>query len=571
MSLRRSAPLILLFAGCHDRIAGPVAPIDRVVSITAVSVVDQTGMVGAAVPSAPTVVVRDASGNPVAGVQVLFDGAVTTTAPFTDSDGIATSAWVLPNKPGSYTVVAHTGKLAPVRFSAAAVVGPPAYMYATAPLDRAVLPGVVLADSVTVYVTDYVDNRLPGVTVTFEIDGPPGATIEHASAVTNEFGVADPGAWTLGTTLGVYTLTARAAGVLYPPTVHARVYEPFEVSTVAAGADATCANALSGVTYCWGGGFALPARIQGDERYVSLTVGTGFACGLTAAGAAFCWGRDVADSNSTQGSVISGLPHRVGEDLLFRRISAGATLVCGIGVDGQTYCWGQNAYGQLGNGNTVASAVPHAVAGGYMFVELTVGNSHACGVTTSGETYCWGANDAQQLGAASTERCDVVYDDYYYTPIVVHTPCSTVPLRVSAVPALTGVSAADATCGLSTDGDAFCWGRSHGAERVSSTVRFANIAVTRQIVSRATPTSTVVTFASMCGTTTSGAVFCGDDNTLVPVAPNLSFSAVVAGVSHQCGVIRDGALVYCWGVNGAGELGDGTLLPTNVPTPVVAP
>ncbi|MGE5730317.1 MAG: hypothetical protein ACM37U_00145, partial [Gemmatimonas sp.] len=76
---------------------------------------------------------------------------------------------------------------------------------------------------------------------------------------------------------------------------------------------------------------------------------------------------------------------------------------------------------------------------------------------------------------------------------------------------------------------------------------------------------------SMCGVTTSGALYCAQDSGLVAMAPGLSFSTVVAGPRHQCGVLRDSGAAYCWGENSVGELGNGTLTTTHVPTPVVAP
>lgn len=564
------APLVLLVVGCHDRIAGPDSPIDRAASLTAISVVDQTSMVGATVASPPTVIVRDATGRPVTGVRVSFDGAVTATA-VTGPDGTAVLQWILPRKPGSYDVVASVGKLASISFRATAVVGPPAYISITTPVDRAVVPGAVLAESVAAAVTDYVGNALPGVTVTFEAAGPAGSSIEHASAVTNEMGIASPGSWTLGTAVGVYTLTARADGVPYLSTVSARVYEPFKASTIAAGAAATCANDLSGATYCWGEGFALPTRKQADEPFVTLTVGNGFACGLTAGGAAFCWGNDPTDTTFGRGSTISGAPHRIGGELVFRLISAGDGLVCGVSMDGRGYCWGGNSYGELGNGTTLPSLVPTAIAGTHDFVALSAGSGHACGVTSNGETYCWGRNDAGQLGSSSSGTCDVVIeDDYYYGAYIEHTPCSSVPLRVSEVPALASVSAGDGTCGLTGDGQAFCWGRSSAVHLVSSTLRFTSISRTQQIASEPPP-ATTVREASMCGATASGAVYCGDADGLVTVATNLPLSTIVAGRSHQCGIARDTGLAYCWGGNADAALGNGSRTTTSVPTPVAAP
>jgi hypothetical protein len=120
-------------------------------------------------------------------------------------------------------------------------------------------PGVFVAEPPAVMVTDYVNNPLAGVAVVFETGGPPGGAVEHTSVVTNQLGIASPGAWTVGTAFGVYTLTARVDGVPNPPTMKVHVYEPFVVSTIAAGANATCANALSGATYCWGDNFAVPS------------------------------------------------------------------------------------------------------------------------------------------------------------------------------------------------------------------------------------------------------------------------------------------------------------------------
>jgi alpha-tubulin suppressor-like RCC1 family protein len=420
-------------------------------------------------------------------------------------------------------------------------------------------------------VTDYVNNPLAGVNVSFEMGGPLGGTIEHASVVTNDSGIASPGVWTLGTAIGVYTLTAHVDGVASTPMMSAHVYEPLVASTIAAGASVTCANALSGITYCWGDAQAFPTRVPGDARFVSLTVGTGYACGLTAAGAAFCWGRDITSADAEPGSAILSVPRRIGGDSLFRLISAGETAACGLSMDGRAYCWGENTYGQLGNGTTDGSAVPTSVAGDHTFTTLATGVSHACGATAEGETYCWGRDDARQLGDPSSETCDFVDYDYYYAPVLTHVSCSKVPRRVSAAPSLASVAAGEGTCGLSRDGQAFCWGHSHDVDLVSSTLRFATITTARQIAIKSPP-STTFAFSSMCGTTASGAVYCYDEDAgLVQVASSLAFSTVVSGNTHQCGIQRDSGIAFCWGSNSLGQLGNGTLVTSNVPTPVVAP
>jgi alpha-tubulin suppressor-like RCC1 family protein len=40
-----------------------------------------------------------------------------------------------------------------------------------------------------------------------------------------------------------------------------------------------------------------------------------------------------------------------------------------------------------------------------------------------------------------------------------------------------------------------------------------------------------------------------------------------AGMFHTCAALADGS-AHCWGGNGSGQLGDGTLTSTDLPTPV---
>ena len=45
------------------------------------------------------------------------------------------------------------------------------------------------------------------------------------------------------------------------------------------------------------------------------------------------------------------------------------------------------------------------------------------------------------------------------------------------------------------------------------------------------------------------------------------FASIVAGGFHTCGLTASG-VAYCWGENIGGEIGDGTFVARNVPTPV---
>jgi hypothetical protein len=87
---------------------------------------EQTAGVDEAVPIDPAVIVRDASGNPIAGVDVVFEvtgggGVVTPTTVTTGSNGIATvTSWTLGSTAGANTMTATASGLNTVTFDATA-------------------------------------------------------------------------------------------------------------------------------------------------------------------------------------------------------------------------------------------------------------------------------------------------------------------------------------------------------------------------------------------------------------------------------------------------------------------
>jgi len=55
------------------------------------------------------------------------------------------------------------------------------------------------------------------------------------------------------------------------------------------------------------------------------------------------------------------------------------------------------------------------------------------------------------------------------------------------------------------------------------------------------------------------------------VATNLTFSSLVAGHDHTCGIaVSPPGAAYCWGYNVDGELGDGTAIEQHTPVAVIA-
>ena len=130
-----------------------------------------------------------------------------------------------------------------------------------------------------------------------------------------------------------------------------------------------------------------------------------------------------------------------------------------------------------------------------------------CGVTTGGEAYCWGSSLSGELGDPALGA-------------------QTRPVRVEGVPDLVKIYGAGGAftlpdpkayaCGLTREGEAWCWGGTIRAD-----------------------------------------LWEGPTDGPVRVEPDIRFRNLALGAEHLCGVTTEG-WAFCGGGNYAGQLGDGT-------------
>lgn len=333
--------------------------------------------------------------------------------------------------------------------------------------------GVALANPVVVLVTDSTGAPAAGVAMTWTPSAGDGSVT--ASAVTDGAGHASA-TWTLGSVIGDQHLTARAAGV--------------GTSVILA---------------------VLPAFAA-----TQVTVGSGFACGVDAAHAAHCWGNNPSGVFGDTTLAPSLVPVLVPGGLLFSQVHAGVDFVCGLTTTTSAiWCWGSNAHGQRGVTGTPVSA-PTLVSGGHSWIGLAVGGQSACGIASDSTAWCWGINTYGQLGDGTlgTDRS---------APVAVTSGIKFASLSLSSTH----------SCGVSTSGRLWCWGRNADRE---------------------------------LGADSTGSQY----KVPVPVATadSTGFLAVAAGGLHTCA--RGVSVTYCWGSNKYGQAGNRTISATDdsLPTPM---
>jgi alpha-tubulin suppressor-like RCC1 family protein len=110
-----------------------------------------------------------------------------------------------------------------------------------------------------------------------------------------------------------------------------------------------------------------------------------------------------------------------------------------------------------------------------------------------------------------------------------------------------------------------------GTAGVTVTLRFASVSAGTDFSCGVTPTGTAYCWGRNAGGSLgNGAGGNRTEPTAVTMPPGVRFDSVSAGQDHACGLASTGA-IYCWGSNGSGQLGTGDMTSRSEPTLVIAP
>ena len=243
-------------------------------------------------------------------------------------------------------------------------------------------------------------------------------------------------------------------------------------------------------------------------------------------------------------------------------VASGFAFTCSLSSSGVAFCWGNNWNGELGAGTTVRTArLPQPVMAHQPFSRLTVGGMHACGLTDGGSVACWGFGDYGQLGDGQLGQF--------------HRESR--PVAVASQVRFETIDAGDfATCGLSTDGNVYCWGLNFGGV-AGQALTIPKVAEPR-LVQTSARLIAIAVGGSACGISEAGHAYCWGPNefgqlgvdslpvssTPVRVTTDQRFSAIAVGNMHACGLTAAG-VVFCWGRNVDGQLGVPDITLTSTP------
>jgi alpha-tubulin suppressor-like RCC1 family protein len=377
--------------------------------------------------------------------------------------------------------------------------------------------------------------------------------------------------------VGAATITASAQGKSATANIQ---ISPLAENSLATGDDFSCMLTVTGAAYCWGSDSTfqlgdgtttnrntpVAASLPATLRFTQIVAASKGVCGLSTTEAVYCWGARypsnsppfvnptlssgalhvkamagwgsgpdsglcMLDSSGTVYCIGDGSRGQMGTgvrsendtpttpvlgNITFQSITAALNSVCGLS-SGTAYCWGTDNWGELGTGSPANPAQPAPVTGGLTFASIVAGRTLTCGVTTAGAGYCWGSGFYGGDGDG-----DVVPPGHTSPSLI------TGGLTFKTVWGQTGPRDVSSSCGLTTDGTAYCWG-SNSSGQLGTTVSLGpNNCVTGPCTGTPQQVETTSKFV-----------------TLRP------------GGEHVCGITTD-HMVLCWGKNSAGQLGDGS-------------
>jgi alpha-tubulin suppressor-like RCC1 family protein len=324
-------------------------------------------------------------------------------------------------------------------------------------------------------------------------------------------------------TWGLNTYGQLGNGSIITSTLPVQVTGLSSIIQVAAGANHTLALKSDGTVWAWGynfyGQLGNGAWGSGADQHTPVEVGTlgNWLTGVSKIavgdnhsvawkidGSVWTWG------NNNNGQLGDGTinarntPAQLSTISGVLTIGAGGSHTLAAMIDGSVKAWGFNNYGQLGNGNTADQHTPVPVSGLSGVSVVVGGENFSLALKSDGTLWSFGTNAKGQLGDETGAQ-------------------QTTPVRVAYLSGVTDVSAGQYhALAVLNDGTVWGWGLNDYGEIGDGTI--------------------VPALGPEWASSLSGAV------------------ALAAGANESSVVVTTSGIIWAWGFNASGQVGDGTYL-----------
>ena len=332
-----------------------------------------------------------------------------------------------------------------------------------------------------------------------------------------------------------------------------------------------------------------------NKKIMQTVNGNGYSLALSADGTVYTWGRNeygqLGNGVTTTNSLVPVAVKTAGtpmEGKIITQLSAKVWYALALASDGTVYSWGFNSWGQLGNGtsgtaNNASAPVAVKTAGtpmeGKTIMQVAAGATHSLALATDGTIYAWGKNEYGQLGNDSTTNSSV--------PVAVKTTGT--PMEGKTIIQIH--AGYEHSLALASDGTVYAWGRNNSGQLGKNDATDAHIPAAVQTLGTSMAGKVIVQLAagnsqSMAlasdgtvytwgwnqygqlgnGTTTDSRIPVAVVTTGTPMAGKV-VSQIAAGNAHALAMTDDG-IVYTWGWNQYGQLGNNSTINSSLPVAV---
>jgi alpha-tubulin suppressor-like RCC1 family protein len=253
-------------------------------------------------------------------------------------------------------------------------------------------------------------------------------------------------------------------------------------------------------------------------------------------------------------------------------VSAGWDHTCALDSTGAAFCWGGYLNSQTGVPSLSEVWQPTPTAAGKRFTAISAGNQTTCAVEPSA-TWCWGLLNSEHRGTP-TLNGDQSFDVVRRTLV----PTAILPSSANFQAVSVGFMHAYMQTSVSGFNEIGCIGRNDFGELGYPPSQGPAFVIFGSTFGRPVGSPSSRATFTCVDRLSDGTVACAGQNTYgmlgngnntdsgsaQVVGGGVKLAGVAAGWTHAC-AIDPQQQAWCWGYNGSGQLGNGTTVSSNSP------